>query len=146
MENTRIDKTTEFNLLSGTLLHMLLRITLPFIFLCHIINSAHLLTSGSFSAWQISYFSLPQTIWVSDYWIPPSQLHVVLIILQWLYHVLFLLELWIAAVQLNHKRRPIPGKILTDKEQYTTEWQEWVVKTLQMEQKQHLQISGKAET
>lgn len=51
VENTSIDKTTEGSILSGTLLHTLPRNpvkTLPLIFLCHLLNSAHLLTSGSF--------------------------------------------------------------------------------------------------
>lgn len=78
------DKTTEFTLSSGTLMHVLLRIMLPFFFMCYIIISAHLLTSGSFSAWQLSYFLLPETIWASDYCMPPSQFHMILNILQWL--------------------------------------------------------------
>lgn len=48
VKNTSIDKTTESSVSRGTILHILPRNTLPLVFLGYIINSARLLTSGSF--------------------------------------------------------------------------------------------------
>lgn len=137
VKNTSIDKTTESSVSRGTILHILPRNTLPLVFLGHIINSARLLTSGSFFSMTallparvpLHFRSLYPTFSIS------CGAH-------YFTMALTCSLLAGAAVQLNHKARPTPGKMQMKSR---TQWNgrsEW----LQRELKFQMPISGKAQS